>query len=186
MKQSPGFKKSGDCGLLPRDHGRFDPSQRPVRLIPIVRTQSELREVCLEDMLPTDHRARLLWQFAEGLGLSHSLSRIKSREGEAGRQAHDPRMLLSLWLYATSQGIGSARRLAVLCQTDIAYCWLSGDVHRNHHALSDFRSLGGKQPDDLMGLFLTGFVSNSIQTLRGASQDGVNVRAPAGGGLVPA
>ena len=154
--------------------------QRPARLIPIIRTQSELREICLEDMLPGDHRARLLWQFAEGLDLTRSLSRIKSREGEGGRPAHDPRMLLALWLYATSQGIGSARRVSELCQTDVAYRWLSGDVHPNYHALSDFRSQGGKQLDDLMRQLLTGLVSNHILTLRRVSQDGVKVRAHAG------
>lgn len=154
--------------------------QRPARLIPIIRTQSEIREICLDDMLPNDHRARLLWQFAEDLDLTRSLSRIKSREGEAGRPAHDPRMLLSLWLYATSQGIGSARRVAELCQTDVAYRWLSGDVHPNYHALSDFRSQGGKQLDDLMRQLLTGLVSNHILTLRRVSQDGVKVRAHAG------
>lgn len=154
--------------------------QRPVRLIPIIRTQSELREICLEDMLPGDHRARLLWQFTEGFDLTQSLSRIKSREGEGGRPAHDPRMLLALWLYATSQGIGSARRVSELCQTDVAYRWLSGDLHPNHHALSDFRSQGGKQLDDLMRQLLTGLVSNHILTLRRVSQDGVKVRAHAG------
>lgn len=154
--------------------------QRPARLIPIIRNQSELREICLEDMLPNDHRARLLWQFAEGLDLTQSLSRIKSREGEGGRPAHDPRMLLALWLYATSQGIGSARRVAELCQTDVAYRWLSGDVHPNYHALSDFRSQGGKQLDNLMRQLLTGLVSNHILTLRRVSQDGVKVRAHAG------
>lgn len=154
--------------------------QRPARLIPIIRTQSELREICLEDMLPSDHRARLLWQFAEGLDLTRSLSRIKSREGEGGRPAHDPRMLLALWLYATSQGIGSARRVSELCQTDVAYRWLSGDVHPNYHALSDFRSQGGKQLDDLMRQLLTGLVSNHILTLRRVSQDGVKVRSHAG------
>ncbi len=154
--------------------------QRPARLIPIIRNQSELREICLEDMLPNDHRARLLWQFAEGLDLTQSLSRIKSREGEGGRPAHDPRMLLALWLYATSQGIGSARRVAELCQTDVAYRWLSGDVYPNYHALSDFRSQGGKQLDNLMRQLLTGLVSNHILTLRRVSQDGVKVRAHAG------
>jgi len=152
----------------------------PARLIPLIRNQSELRETCLDDMLSTDHRARLLWQFTESLDLSKSLSRIKSREGEAGRPAHDPRMLLALWLYSTSQGIGSARRISELCQTDVAYRWLCGDTSPNHHALSDFRGLGGKQLDDLMRQLLTGLVSNHILTLRRVSQDGVKVRAHAG------
>ena len=150
------------------------------RVIAVIRNQSEFREVCLEDLLGSDHRARLLWQFTENVDLSLSLSQIKSRTGDPGRPAHDPRMLLALWLYATSQGIGSARRVAELCQTDIAYRWLSGDLRPNYHALSDFRSGGGKQLDALMRQLLTGLVKCHILTLRRVSQDGVKVRAHAG------
>lgn len=158
-----------------QSHGR-------ARLIPVIRTQSELRVVCLDEMLPDDHRARLLWAFTEKLDLSESLSRIRSTEGSAGRPSWDPRVLLALWLYATSQGIGSARRLSQLCESDVGYRWLCGDLAPNHHTLSDFRSLGGGQLDKLLCQLLTGLVSNHILTLRRVSQDGVKVRANAGAG----
>lgn len=156
--------------------------QRPARLIPVIRTQSELRVVCLDEMLPDDHRARLLWAFTEKLDLSDSLSRVQSKEGSAGRPSWDPRVLLALWLYATSQGIGSARRISQLCESDAGYRWLCGDNVPNHHSLSDFRSQGGGQLDKLMRQLLTGLVANHILTLRRVSQDGVKVRANAGTG----
>ncbi len=156
--------------------------QRSARLIPVIRNQSELRVVCLDDILPDDHRARLLWAFTEKLDLTESLSRIRSIEGSAGRPSWDPRVLLALWLYATSQGIGSARRLSQLCESDVGYRWLCGDQAPNHHTLSDFRSLGGNQLDKLMRQLLMGLVSNHILTLRRVSQDGVRVRASAGAG----
>jgi len=62
------------------------------------------------------------------------------------------------------------RRAAQLCQTDAADRWLSGDVNPNDHALSDFRSQGGRRWDDLMRQLLTGLVSNHILTLRRVSQ----------------
>jgi transposase len=46
---------------------------------------------------------------------------------------------LSLWLYATLQGVGSARARARLCEAHDAYRWLCGGVRVNHHTLSDFR-----------------------------------------------
>ena len=48
-------------------------------------------------------------------------------------------LLLALWLYATSQGVGSARALAKLCERDDAYRWLCGGVSVNYHTLADFR-----------------------------------------------
>ena len=157
------------------------PSHTPApRLVTAVRNQSEIREICLDGMLPEDHRVRHLWTFVESADLSGFLSRIKSVEGNSGRPATDPRILLTLWLYATSQGIGSARRLSELCQSDIAYLWICGSQTINHHTLSDFRSRGAQALDRLMRTLLTGLVSSHILTLRRVSQDGVKVRTSAG------
>ena len=60
----------------------------------------------LEGLLPGDHRARLVWSFVESLDLSPLYDEVLSREGEAGRPAADPAVLLSLWLYATIEGGG--------------------------------------------------------------------------------
>ena len=45
-----------------------------------------------------------------------------------------------MWLYATLRGVGSARELARLCESHIAYRWLCGGVGVNHRLLSDFRT----------------------------------------------
>src|SRR6202453_3063512 len=70
--------------------------------------------------------ARLVWSFVESLDLSPLYDQVLAREGEAGRPAADPAVLLSLWLYATIEGVGSARELERLAQSDVAYCWLAG------------------------------------------------------------
>jgi transposase len=38
--------------------------------------------------------------------------------------------LLALWIYATSEGVGSARALERLCEAHDAYRWICGGVAR--------------------------------------------------------
>jgi transposase len=103
------------------------------------RTQVELRPTDLESLLPPGHAARLVWRFVEGLNLTAFYDGIKAREGHAGRTPIDPRILLTLWLYATIDGVGSAREVDRLCRGHDAYRWLSGGVSVSYHTLSDFR-----------------------------------------------
>src|SRR5882724_768721 len=104
------------------------------------RSQQEMRTDSVDQLLPPEHPARDVWEFVGRLDLSELLKRIRSLPGQAGAPAIDPRVLLSLWLYATGQGVGSARALAELCQNHLAYRWLSGNLEINYHTLSDFRT----------------------------------------------
>jgi len=111
----------------PRGRGR-PRVQRPNR------AQVELRSVDLEGVLPADHRARLVWAFVEGLDLEPLYTRIRATEGEPGRPPIDPAILTALWLYATLEGVGSARALDRLCGEHDAYRWLCGGVGVNYTA----------------------------------------------------
>src|SRR5882757_8709260 len=101
---------------------------REARVVRPDRRQLRWDMIDLEGLLPANHRARLVWSFVESLDLSELYERVKSREGEAGRPAADPAVLLALWLYATVAGVGSARELERLAQSDAAYRWLAGGV----------------------------------------------------------
>jgi transposase len=103
------------------------------------RRQVELRAISLEDLVPADHRVRLVWRFVEGLDLSGFQAAIKAVEGQPGHPPADPRILVALWLFATIEGIGSARAVARLCDEHIAYQWLCGGVGMNAKTLADFR-----------------------------------------------
>jgi hypothetical protein len=91
-----------------------------VRVIGPDRAQLRWEIVDLDSQLPDDHRARLVWAFVEGLDLSEFYDRIKARDAVAGRPATDPRVVLAVWLYATLEGIGSARAIDRLCQQHAA------------------------------------------------------------------
>jgi transposase len=70
------------------------------RVLEANRSQLSWDLVDLEALLSEEHRARLVWRFVETLDLTRFYAVIRSREGEAGRPAADPKVLLALWLYA--------------------------------------------------------------------------------------
>src|SRR6266849_370469 len=79
------------------------------RLRTAERTQVEFKIGSLDDLIPQDHIVRLVWDYVDQLDMSNILGTIQSVEGSVGRPATDPKILLALWLYATLEGIVSAR-----------------------------------------------------------------------------
>jgi transposase len=150
------------------------------RLRTAQRDQIELQVVDLESLLATEHPARAVWAYVEQLDLSEPLAVIKACEGEPGRPAADPKILMALWLYATIEGVGSARALARLCEAHAAYRWICGGVSMNHHTLSDFRVEQAALLDRLLAEGVAALVSAGLVRLERLAQDGVRIRASAG------
>lgn len=144
------------------------------------RNQIELRPMDLESLLAQGHRARLVWAWVERQDLSAMYAAIKVREGGVGRSAIAPQILLALWLYATLEGVGSARQLSRLVLEHDAYRWISGGVQVNHHSLSDFRVAHGAALDELLSTSVAALMSAGAVKLERVAQDGVRVRADAG------
>jgi transposase len=150
------------------------------RILTAERRQVELRACDLESLLPADHRARAIWAVVERLDLGAFYAPIRARGGEPGRPATDPKVLIALWLYATSEGIGSAREVARLCEEHDAYRWLRGGVPINHHTLSDFRTGYEQALDELLTQVLASLTKAGLLQLQRVAQDGLRVRASAG------
>jgi transposase len=146
------------------------------------RRQQRWDMIDLEGLLPADHRARVVWSFVESLDLSELYERVKSREGEAGRPAADPAVLIALWLYATVEGVGSARELERLAQSDAAYRWLAGGVPLNYHGLADFRVLSAEVLDRLLTQSVTALIAEGLISLAEIAVDGTKIRANASKG----
>jgi transposase len=144
------------------------------------RDQIELRAVDIESLIGEDHRVRLIWSYVEGLDLSELENRIKARGDRPGHPATSPRLLLALWLYATSEGVGSARALSRLCESHDAYRWLCGGVSVNYHMLADFRVGCADLLDRLLSEHLAALAKAGLVNLEALAQDGVRVRASAG------
>jgi transposase len=144
------------------------------------RNQVEFRWLSLDEMLDPDHPARVVWAAVCGLDLGRWLGEIKAVEGNAGRDATDPQLLVALWVYATLDGVGSARELARLCAGYLPYQWLCGGVTVNNHLLSDFRSQGGDKWDELLTQIVGALMAENLVTIHRVAQDGMRVRASAG------
>ena len=150
------------------------------RLVLANRTQMELRAVDLESLLPADHPARAVWDFVASLDLSPLYAAVESVEGRAGRPAIDPRIYMSLWLYAIVEGVGSARALERLTRQHDAYRWLCGGVSVNYHSLSDFRVQHVEFLDRVLTHSVAVLMAQGLVHLKRVSQDGIRVRANAG------
>ena len=144
------------------------------------RSQLRWDMVDLDSQIPGDHRARVVWAFVEALDLGDLYAGIRAQEGGPGRSPADPRILLAVWLYATLEGIGSARQVAKACGTDAAYRWLCGGVSMNYHGLSDFRVGHGELLDRLLTEAVTGLVGEGLVSLEEVAIDGTKVKANAG------
>ena len=150
------------------------------RVVEANRAQIRLVALDLEGAVGEDHPVRAVWAFVERLGMDEFYERIRSREGTAGRPAIDPRILLALWIYATVEGVGSAREIERLTQQHVAYQWICGGVKVNHHSLSDFRNEGVDLLNGLLTQSVTMLLSSGLIELRRVAQDGMKVRASAG------
>jgi transposase len=156
----------------------FDPG-RP-RLREPVRDQIELRAIDLDRLIGADHPARVIWDYVQRLDLGSLEQTVGAREHTPGQAPASPRLLLALWLYATSEGVGSARALARLCESHDAYRWLCGGVSVNYHGLADFRTVDSDLIDRLLTENVATLSAANVINLNEVVQDGVRVRASAG------
>jgi transposase len=170
---------TGLFGALPEQMSTARPLGA-ARLRQAERRQVSLRPVSLEDLLPADHRARFVWSFAERLDLSALYGAIKAVEGHPGHPSADPRILLALWLYATVEGVGSARELDRLCREHIGFEWLCGGVGMNHTTLAQFRVAHGAVLERLLVDSFAAMLKTGHASLARVAQDGMRVRAAAG------
>lgn len=143
------------------------------------RAQGAMRFEFPEDALEPSHPARVLWNVLGKMELAGFSKGCESVEGTAGRSVKSPRMLLTLWLYALSQGVGSAREIARLVRSDMAYRWIVGNVEISHQKLSLFRVGHGEALNELMSNVLATLMNRGLLSLAVVAQDGTRTRAAA-------
>lgn len=174
-----------DLGPEPSDRKSDKPKVQggAPRLRKPQRDQVEMHFAALDDLLESDHPARAVWAAVEELDLSPWLREVQAVEGRPGRNATDPRVLLAVWVYATLEAVGSARRLAKLCDPkggQLGYRWLCGGVTLNYHTLSDFRAENAEAWDGLLTQLVATLVHEGLVTMNRVAQDGMRVKANAG------
>jgi len=153
---------------------------RRVRTHEPVREQARMVFEVDEDSLPKEHPARMIWDAVGLLDLSRLVVGAKSYEGSAGRDRSSPRMLLSIWVYAISEGLGSGREIERRLQSDVAFRWIRGQVEVGRTTLNDFRAKQGEAFDRLLTDLLGMLISEGLLSLTLVAQDGTRIRASAG------
>jgi transposase len=144
------------------------------------RSQVDPNPKRIDELIPPDHKARLVWAMVEELDMTRLLDNIKSVEGHPGRDAIDPRILVALWLYATDEGISKAREVARRCGDCDPYKWICGGVHVNYHTLSDFRVQQSEWLREQVVTNIAAMRAEGLASLDKLGQDGMRVRASAG------
>jgi len=143
------------------------------------RQQMSWRAVDVEKLVGEDHPARAIWELVGRLDLRQFYEAIESSAKEGGRPAFDPQLLISLWVFGYSQGIGSAREVARRCEFDPAFQWLAGLQEVNYHTLADFRVEKQKELDELFTQVLAALSKEGLITLEQVMQDGTKIKAQA-------
>lgn len=166
----------------PEPEPNVAPARGKPRLARAQRQQVEMRLAALDDLLAPEHLARVIWALVAQMDLSAWYADIQAVEGEAGHPAIDPAILIALWLYATADGVGSARQLDRLCREHLAYQWLVGGVSVNYHTLADFRVAHATALDGLLTHHVAALMAEGLVSLDRTAQDGIRVRASAGKG----
>jgi transposase len=157
-----------------------EPSSVP-RLASVDRTQLLLHTVDVENLIEEDHSARAIWQLVGKLDLSLYHAGIAAVEGHAGRDHTDPRLLISLWLYAYSRGVSSAREVARRCAFEPGFAWLCGLQPVSHRTLSGFRSGHQEALSSLFVQVLGMLSAEGLITMQRFTLDGTKIKANASG-----
>lgn len=161
---------------------RAQPGPAAPRLKYINREQSCWVTLEVDRLIGEDHPARAIWEFTGQLDLSGYYEPIRAVEGGSGQSALDPRLLISLWIYGYSRGIGSAREIARRCESEPAFQWLCGMEAVNHHTLSDFRVGHDGALRKLFAEVLGVLMAEGVVTLERVMHDGTRIRTQAGAG----
>ena len=132
-----------------------------------------------DDLIAVDHQARLFARVVERLDLSRLTTDVKSVEHGGGRPVLCRGMLLTLWLYATSRGIGSAREIERHTTSDDGFKWIVGDLDVGRAAIAEFRVSHGEALLGLMADVLAALIHKGALSLDVVALDGTRTRASA-------
>ena len=153
------------------------PDERSPRYLPIDRSQHVLLPLDVDRLIDSDHVARRIWRVVDSLDLSRFERDIRAVEGVAGRPSHAPEVLISVWLYACTKGLHSAREIERQMDYEPALRWLTGLRPINHHTLSDFRVGHGQPLRELFEDVLAMLLKKDLVKLERVAVDGTKIRA---------
>lgn len=109
----------------------------PPQFIRPNREQGLLLPPSLRDWLPADHQVWFIIDTVERMDLSAFCARARM-DGKGGAW-YEPKMMATLLIYAYAQGVRSSRRIEQLCQVDVAFRVICGNLRPDHSSIARFR-----------------------------------------------
>ncbi len=138
--------------------------------------QSFLVPPSLTELIPEGDPVFFLREVVQRLDLE---AIHRSYRAERGQPAYHPELMVGLYLYGAMRRTYSSRRLAELCQRDVACIYLVGRATPDYHTIGEFRQ---RFTAELKGLFLQVLLlcrEAGLVRLGHISLDGTKVRANA-------
>ena len=111
---------------------------------PYQKDQLHFLPSSLEEYVPEEHLARLIYEVVEGI----DTSKIEKKYSKLGQNTYHPRILLKLLFYGYSTGVRSGRKIAALCESDTAFMYLSEMYRPDFRTINDFRKNNLKEIEE--------------------------------------
>lgn len=144
------------------------------------RDQFVMDSVDLDKLIPADHLARGIAALVERLPTQGFLKENKSVEGHAGRPRLSPKMLLSIWVYSLSKGIGQASAIHAEMMHEPGLRWLAGNLIVSDRTFADFRTAHGEALREIFTGMLGILDKEGLIDLSELTLDGTKIKANAG------
>lgn len=107
----------------------------PFKASPIEFNQRLLFPTNIFDLLADDHECYLYADLFKQLDTTLVEAQYSSR----GQRAYHPKLIISILIYAYSQGVFSARQIEKHCRQDLSFMFIAQQQCPNFRVLSDFR-----------------------------------------------
>lgn len=105
--------------------------------LPVDRSQPFLLPPDMREWLREDHLAWFVLDVVDRVDTA--VLHARRRLGGVGRRGYDPEMLLALLIYAYCTGQRSSRQIERLCEVDVAYRVICGNMPPDHTTIARFR-----------------------------------------------
>ena len=144
---------------------------------PVDRDQRFLLPPDMREWLPAGHLVWFVLDAVEALDLAQFRAGYKL--GRAGRAAYDPRMMLTLLVYAYAVGQRSSRQIERLCGVDVAFRLICAQDAPDHATIARFRAEHEQALGDLFVQILALCARAGMGRLGTVALDGTKIAADA-------
>jgi len=141
------------------------------------REQELLLPPSLREWLPQEHLAWFVLDAAEEMDLAAFLASY--RDDGWGRAAHDPAMMVALFVYAYAIGVRSSRAIERRCQEDVAFRVITANRAPDHATIARFRVRHEAAIAALFGEILALCASSGLVKVGVVAVDGTKIAAAA-------